>query len=116
MLWTLCYYVDFLVDLDAEENQNVIEMSRGKVREKLKNVQVMLLFSFLFSDLLFTAICIIIDFSLSKKSENSALIYSSLNPNIFKFFSMSFFFKPKAKKSWVGHARWHLKGKHVYAC
>ncbi|XP_042816169.1 protein CC2D2B isoform X9 [Panthera tigris] len=27
-------------DLDAEENQNVIEMSRGKVREKLKNVQI----------------------------------------------------------------------------
>lgn len=88
-----------MVDLDTEENQNVMETLRGKVRAKLKNAKVMLLFPFLFSDLLFTAIFIITDFSLSKKSENSALIYSSLNHKIFKFFSMLFFFKPKAKKS-----------------
>lgn len=41
--WTL-YYVDFLIDLDAEENQNIIETLRGKVREKLKNAKVMLFF------------------------------------------------------------------------
>uniref|UniRef100_A0A8P0NNR4 DUF5523 domain-containing protein n=1 Tax=Canis lupus familiaris TaxID=9615 RepID=A0A8P0NNR4_CANLF len=34
------YYIDFLIDLDAEENQNVIETLRGKVREKLKNAKI----------------------------------------------------------------------------
>lgn len=48
------YYVGFLTDLDAEENQNIIETLRGKVREKLKNAKVMLIYSFLFSNLLFT--------------------------------------------------------------
>uniref|UniRef100_A0A452DVZ6 DUF5523 domain-containing protein n=1 Tax=Capra hircus TaxID=9925 RepID=A0A452DVZ6_CAPHI len=48
------YSVGFLTVLNVEENRNIIESLRGKVREKLKNAKVMLIFfSFSFSNLLF---------------------------------------------------------------
>lgn len=70
MSWTL-YYVGFLIGLDAEEeSQNITEMLRSKVREKLKNAKVML-FSFQFLNLVFKCNMYQINFSSLKKNQNS---------------------------------------------